>query len=119
MRGNKGFLLIEVIVAVGILTVGLVYVSKAFQSCLQAMAQAARYSVAAHLAQEKFFELAASGDTKTETDGAFNGYPDFNFSVDKDKVDGLQLEEIGVTVSWKYGRKTGSFDLSSYLPAVK
>ena len=64
MKSIKGFLLIEVLVAVGIIAFGFIYVSRAFMSCLNAMSQVANYTIASNLAEEKMFELQAERNLK-------------------------------------------------------
>lgn len=118
MRKDNGFLLIEVMVAVALLAVGLVYVSRAFNNCLNTMSQVFSYTLSSHLAEEKLFEVEMDADTqaKTQTKGTFSEYPDLNFEFAMDELKDLQLKEIGITVRWVHGRRKGNFELKSYLP---
>lgn len=115
-RKNNGFLLIEVLVAISILAFGLVYISRALTNCLNAMAQIAHYTSALNLAEEKFFDVQMQ---KTPLKDESNPFPDeqnFRYAVKIDGLGDLDLKDIDIQVSWKEGRRVGSFEINSYLP---
>jgi len=125
LKSTKGFMLIEVLIAVGILAFGFIYVSRAFMNCLNAMAQVTNYSLASNLAAEKMFELQSEryinrAVTEKSQEGVFQGSPGFNFLLEVKKLEGLDLlSSVLVKVNWKEGRRTGSLAVDSYLPLRK
>lgn len=116
---QKGFLLIEVLVTISILAFGLVYISRSLTSCLNVMAQIASYSAALNLAEEKFFDVQMQKPPLKDESNNFSDNPGFRYLV---KITNLQdsdlkdLKNADIQVSWKEGRRAGSFELSSYLP---
>lgn len=113
----QGFLLIEVLVTVAMLAFSLVYISRAFTNCLRAMSQIANYTTAINLAEEKIFQLQSEAKpeiTFTE-EGVFADAPNFNYKLEAKKLEDLELSELYLQVNWKEGRRTGSFEISSYL----
>lgn len=122
------------------LTFSLVYISRAFTNCLRAMSQIANYTTAINLAEEKIFQLHSEAKpeitfTPLETtaqpektkrfltgfteEGVFADAPNFNYKLEAKKLEGLGLSELYLQVNWKEGRRTGSFDISTYLPVNK
>ena len=132
MRNNglEGFLLIEVLVTVAILAFSLVYISSAFTNALRAMSQIVNYTVAINLAEEKIFQLQSEPrqDAALNEEGIFSDNPNFNFKLEARKLEDFpdvvsgsrqsreDLSEFYLQVNWKEGRRSGSFDISTYLP---
>lgn len=117
-RNNKGFLLIEVLVTVAILAFGLIYISRAFINCLNAMSQVVDYTLATILAEKKFFqiEMESNLEANLKQKGIFADEPNFNFALDIGKIKDQNLYNVYLKLGWKEGRRTGSFDISGYLP---
>ena len=116
---NHGFMLIEVLVTCGVLTFGLIYTSKAFMNCLQAMAQVENYTTAFSLAEEKLWEWE-TGNKKTSLtgeSGTFSKHPGFDYALETTAVEGYasSLKETNLKISWKEGRRKGNFEINSYL----
>ena len=109
-------MLIEVLVTCGVLTFGLIYTSRAFMNCLQAMAQVENYTTALSLAEEKLWEWE-TGNKKTQSgeNGTFSAHPGFNYELKTTAADALSLKEINLGISWKEGRRKGNFEINSYL----
>ena len=120
MRTKKGFLLIEVLITVAILAFSLLYISSAFTNCLRAMSQIANYTVAINLAEEKIFQLQSEPgqERALNEEGIFSDEPNFNFKLEARKLEDLDLSELYLRANWKEGRRTGSFDITTYLPAL-
>lgn len=125
-------MLIEVLVTCGVLTFGLIYTSRAFMNCLQAMAQVENYTTALSLAEEKIWEWE-SGNKNIQTagqmaavglpiaqageSGTFSKHPGFNYELKTTSVEGYApaLKETNLAISWKEGRRKGNFEINSYL----
>lgn len=118
---KRGFLLIEVLITVAMLAFSLVYISRAFTNCLRAMSQIANYTTAINLAEEKIFQLQSESglETALAEEGVFTDQPDFNFKWAAKKLEDLELNELHLQVNWKEGRRSGSFEISTYLPVSK
>lgn len=111
--------MIEVMVAIAVLSFGLVYLSRAFNNCLNAMAQVSMYTTALNLAEEKFFEIKTEKSDKITASHAgesLSGYPDFSLEVEKEEIKELPLQDVNITVNWKQGRRTGNCNIRGYLP---
>lgn len=114
MQNNKGFLLIEVMVAIALLAGGLIFVSRAFSNCLKAMAQVENYTIALYVAEERFFQLeteaqAASVDRLAD-------YPGYSMSEDVQEIKELNLKQVNIAVNWKQPTRSGSFEIHGYIP---
>ncbi len=112
-------MLIEVLVTCGVLTFGLIYTSRAFMNCLQAMAQVENYTTALSLSEEKLWEWE-TGNKKTSLtgeSGTFSKHPGFNYELKTTAVEGYApaLKETNLAISWKEGRRKGNFEINSYL----
>lgn len=108
-------MLMEVLVAVGILTFGIIYISRAYMSCLNAMAQVANYTTAVILGEEKLFELETkeAGVSQTNESGNFSTNPNFNYDLEIKKLVDLDLNDIFLNVNWKEGKRSGSIEIVS------
>lgn len=111
-------MLIEVLVTCGVLTFGLIYTSRAFMNCLQAMAQVENYTTALSLAEERLWEWESGNkNTQTGESGTFSKHPGFNYELKTTAVEGYApaLKETNLAISWKEGRRKGNFEINSYL----
>ncbi len=111
-------MLIEVLVTCGVLTFGLIYTSRAFMNCLQAMAQVENYTTALSLAEERLWEWESGNkNTQTGESGTFSKHLGFNYELKTTAVEGYApaLKETNLAISWKEGRRKGNFEINSYL----
>lgn len=108
-------MMIEVLVAVGVLTFGLIYISRAYMSCLNAMSQVANYTTAAILAEDKLFEVETKKEwhVQTSESGDFSDNQDFNYNLEIKKLDDLDLNDVLLKVNWKEGKRSGSIEMVS------
>jgi len=118
---NKGFLLVEVLVAMSLLVFSIIYVSKAFLSCLKAMRQFVNYTIALNLAQEKFFELETEGPTAqmSESDSKFPDNADFSCDSTISRLENLELNNATLDIKWQEGKRNGNLEMVCYLPIQK
>lgn len=115
-KKNDGFLLVEALVAISILAFGLVYISRALTNCLNAMGQIAHYTRAVNLAEEKFFDCLMQKAALRDEGNNFSDEQNFRYAVTINGLGDLGLQEADIRVSWKEGRREGSFEINSYLP---
>lgn len=116
VRENKGFLLVEVLVAISILAFGLVYISRALTNCLNVMEQISYYTRSLNLAEEKFFDYQTQGNPLKDESGNFPDESNFKYALETSGLGDLDLKEIDIQVSWKEGRRAGNFQIAGYLP---
>ena len=122
---RKGFSLLELIIAVGVLAIGLVGVLQIFPVGLRASQRAGMITRAAFLAQNKIEEVKMAGfDAITELPPkiALSGSEDdFEWEIFIDKIDqdGLEnddnIRKITVTVNWIERNRTRSKDFITYV----
>lgn len=122
---NKGFSLLELIIAIGVLAVGLVGVLQIFPVGLRTSQRAGMLTKAAFLAQNKIEEAKMSGFDAitalppkiqlTGTDGDF----EWIIAVDKVNLDGLNnsdgIRKVTLTVSWVERSRIRSKDFITYV----
>lgn len=118
---NKGFLLVEVLVAMSLLVFSVIYVSKAFWSCLKARRQFVNYTIALNLAQEKFFKLETEGAAArmSESDSKFPDNADFSCDLTISRLENLELNNATLDIKWQEGKRKGNVEMVCYLPLKK
>lgn len=111
----------EVLVAISLLAFSLIYLSRAFLNCLNTMSQAADYTTASLLAEEKFFELQMTKNEMTDgaEDDSFTGNDGFSYHTEINKENNLSLYSARIQAAWKEGKRSGNFEIVSYIPADK
>lgn len=114
---QKGFLLLETILSVLILTVGLSVVIRSFGSSLDALRVSNDYTQALLLLEEKMGELEAQGSIPTGTVGGIFPSEDdqFQWEVRASAPNPLDLFEVEVTVSWKQRGRPRDISVVTYL----
>ena len=119
---RKGFLLLEVMLTVGILSVGLVFVSRALSTSMRAAKAASNYSRAIDFVCEKAGlielmpeEYVLGEDRRKEENGAFASDKDFRWYYVLEKFDEYNVSMLEVDVSWKEGRSEGSAGAVTYV----
>ncbi len=124
MRLNKGFTLIEVIVALSILGIAITVILQLFSANLKAVSKSEDYVHALVQADLKMRELSQTDDLpeKSWTEMTEQGYR-FDISVSdvlKERTETLQtrLMEVQLTVSWERGHQKKSHTIKT-LKAVE
>ncbi len=114
IRSNKGFTLIEVIVALSLLGIAITVILQLFSANLKALSRSEDYVRAMVQADIKMRELSESDDLqeKTWSETTEQGYR-FDISVSeisKEKTETLQMRlmEIQLAVIWQKGQRESS-----------
>ena len=104
---KRGFLLLEVILALFILACGIIPISYSLSTCLKARAYSRNCTIATLLAQEKMSQLKEELKEKKEPleEGDFGEtYPQFRWSVQINPAEDENLTKILLTVFWNKGK---------------
>jgi general secretion pathway protein I len=114
-RGNKGFTLLEILVAIAILGIAITVVIQLFSANLRAISSSADYVSAATRAEAKMREIL--DDDKISEKVSSSEITDDGYRVDvsvndvlKERTENLQVRllEIVLTVHWTRGTKDKS-----------
>lgn len=115
-RNNKGFLLLEALVSVAILSVALVMILNSFMRSIRATELSEDYFRAGLLLEEKFFELYARGIKEGSSGDTFGVFDNrFSWDLDVIRLDEDRVREVSLGVSWNQGSKEYSTFLLTYL----
>jgi len=112
----KGFLLLEVLVAVVVLSLGIVFVLNGFSSCLNAAGTSRDFIIASNLIEAKIFEFETNPpDEIKNSSGDFGReFKEYSWGLKAKELDELELIEAAFKVMWQTGRRSSSFDVVTY-----
>lgn len=116
---DKGFLLMEVMVSIAILSIGFVLILNSFTRSIKALKLSEDYFKAGLLLEEKIYEISNSNLEPGSTNGVFTS-PDSRFSWNLDvlEIEEVNLNEVSLEISWNQGNKRHGMSLATYLLAV-
>lgn len=121
LKGNKGFLLFEVLISVIILSVGLILIIEALLTSLRAVKTSSNAFKAELMLEEKLFEYELAGEISAGTgEGKFEGtIREYRWEETSKKVNEMQLNDLKFAVLWKEGNSTRQFSIETYLREVE
>lgn len=102
-RGGRGFTLVEVLATMALVAIVIPSVMQGFSVSMDAAGRARHLAQATSLAHSKMSELVAAAQWSNGIySGNFDDWPEYRWEATLDDFDqGLQLEELDVTVFWK------------------
>ncbi len=114
---QRGFLLLETLLAILVLAVGLTLVLRSFGSSLDALGTSADYTKALLLLEERLWELETKGSIVPGTfAGEFSEEDgDFRWEVKASELAEMELCETQVTVSWEQRGRPRDVSIVTYL----
>lgn len=117
-KNIRGFMLLEVMVSLAILSIGLLVIVRSFSSSLRAQEYCHSYSQAVFLIEQKMTELQIT-DNLTEgiaTGKGEEGFSDYSWRIETgcSKTDD-SLKEINTTVYWQNKGKSSKLSMSNLL----
>ncbi|MFH1854074.1 MAG: prepilin-type N-terminal cleavage/methylation domain-containing protein [Candidatus Omnitrophota bacterium] len=114
---NKGFLLLEAMVSIAILSIGLVVILSSFTRSIRAKELSEDYFKAGLLLEEKIFELSTAPDIEEGvSEGVFSDFGNrFSWSLIVARLEGEGLKEISLEVSWAKGNKIQYIPMVTYI----
>jgi len=124
---SQGALLIEVLLAIMILSVVLTVVMNSFVSSLRATVTTADYSTALSLLDDKMFDVQLQKALETQASSESFPEPYDRFSYDFESKDfGVDsptktIQEIDLSVSWTQGKRNNRVNLATlqFIPPKK
>lgn len=119
LRQQKGFTLLEVLVAVSVLGIAIVAVLQLFSSNLRSIATSEDYAYAAIKAESKLRDIITEKELREKTMDEItdDGYR-LSVSISEDKKDrtdklNIRLMKVNVTVQWTKDRKDKSMTVGT------
>ncbi|MHB9023282.1 MAG: type IV pilus modification PilV family protein [Armatimonadota bacterium] len=115
--GARGITLLEVIVAMVILSIGIAGTLQAFSACMRTSKAAETYTLAASLAQQAISEMARQPALEAgEYSGTFaEPDEDYSWTADVLQANSDGLLPVRVTVTWGPEAKQSQYELRTYL----
>jgi hypothetical protein len=123
---KSGFLLLEIVITVAVLSLGLVFLSRSFISSLDAAKTSSDYTLSISLLENKLWELEMSERIATffiseppSQSGDFGAdYEGFSWAYLASPLEANpSLEELNLEVSWVRARRKGKVNLTTYMYA--
>jgi len=116
MRKSKGFLLLEIMVSVSIMSFGVLLILNSFVRPIRATELSMDYFKAGLLLEEKMSEFYNSGVKDGVTKGEFNGFDSrFFWALDAGYLEGGFFREINLKVYWRNKDKEEELSISTYI----
>ncbi|HAH86268.1 MAG TPA: hypothetical protein DCL60_02740 [Armatimonadetes bacterium] len=113
---RKGLTLLEMVVALAILSVGIVGVLQAYSSAMAANRVAESQSAAADLASSVASELDRQASLESgQLSGEFQDCRGYSWTADIESPDNNGMARVVITVSWKTGSVERDFGMVAYL----
>jgi type II secretory pathway pseudopilin PulG len=115
-KKNEGFLLLEIIISVSILSFGIILILNSFMRPIKASQISMDFFNAGLLLEEKMIELY-SGDIKEgPSRGEFSGFDNrFSWDLDVIKLEDISYREVNLKVFWKEKDKEQDISISTYI----
>ncbi len=121
-RNKKGFLLLEVLVSVALLSFGLVLIMNTFTRSLRSFELSDNYFRANLLLSKKLFEIENYPEEFLEegqSDGSFEDFGGkFSWWLEVKKIEEEKLNEVKLKVLWLQNRKEEALTIATYYSNV-
>ncbi|MDD5680591.1 MAG: hypothetical protein PHI59_05075 [Candidatus Omnitrophica bacterium] len=114
-RHKRGFMLLEVILSVFVVTVGVVFVISSFITSIKAFKASKVYLTALYLVEQKLWEYEEKGKIEEgRTSGKFDDYKDAEWDIEAKEVDDLPLYETAAAINIKDEDVKRRFKVTTY-----
>ncbi|MFQ5483318.1 MAG: prepilin-type N-terminal cleavage/methylation domain-containing protein [Nitrospinaceae bacterium] len=121
MKTERGFTLLEVMVAMAILGFGFLLIVQLFSGGVRLASASDQYLKGVALAHHKLGQLELAHFAGEETSGGFKGEPGYRWALDKEPFasplnqpdENIQLSQVTLTVSWEDGSRPRTVQLAS------
>ena len=113
---QRGFTLLEIMIAVAILSIALVAILRSHSQSIVLADASIRYEKALFLAREKITEIEMKGFPEVvEEEGVFDNDKDFSWKSKTLETPYEGLREVRLTVTFKIGDTEKKINLETYL----
>lgn len=113
---KRGFMLLEVVLSVFIVTVGVVFVIGSFMTSIKAFKVSKVYLDALYLMEEKMWEYEESEEIEEGSDsGRFADYKDAEWNVKAEEIEDLPFNKVALGVNIKEDDRKRNFEVVTYL----
>ncbi len=114
---NKyGFLLLEVLVSITIISVGLVYIARSFSSSSRAIETSARFLKSVALAEERLWDIEAKGVIDTGSDkGHFDRDRSYTWALEAKELGDAPLNTVALWIEWSEPARKQRVTLETYM----
>ncbi|MEE8359413.1 MAG: prepilin-type N-terminal cleavage/methylation domain-containing protein [Candidatus Omnitrophota bacterium] len=100
-KRRGGFLLLEVLVSITVISVGLVYIIRSFSNSSRAIETAAYYLKAISLIEERLWDLEAQkGVERGRDSGRFESDARYSWKTKIEEAEDLPVNSVGIEVEW-------------------
>lgn len=115
-RKNKGFLFIELMISVLIMSIGFVVILNSLMQSVKAIEYSKDYFKAGLLLEEKAYEVYNADEEKGFSKGIFNDFNSkFSWELNIVKLEEIDLDEIFLKVLWNERNKEHNVSILTYL----
>ncbi|OIO32984.1 MAG: hypothetical protein AUJ70_04220 [Candidatus Omnitrophica bacterium CG1_02_40_15] len=115
-KRSSGFLFVELLISVLIMSVGLILILNSFIQSLRAIEYSDDYFKACLFLEDKAFEVYNSDKKEGFSKGSFNDFNDkFSWELNVAKLEEAGLNEISLKVMWYERNKEHDVPIFTYL----
>lgn len=115
-KNRFGFLLLEVLVSVTIISVGLAYIVRSFSSATRAIETSRHLLKSVSLAENMMWDMEARGAMDKGWDsGRFKEDNNFFWEVETRTLKDVPLNQVSLKINWKGPREKQRVSLDTYL----
>lgn len=112
---SRGFMLLEVILSVLIVSVGVVFVISSFITSLKAVKLSKIYVDAVYLIEQKLWEYEESGEIEDgRAEGRFDNYKGAEWEINAKELEDLPLEETSAEIVMKKDDQKRTLTIVTY-----
>lgn len=115
-QGKKGFLLLEVLVSVAVITVGLIYIIRSFSISTRAIATSRDYIKAVSLLEEKLWEFEETRQIESGEDrDYFRDDRRFTWQLSAETEEEIPINKTQLKVFWEEKNRKQRLSVTTYL----
>ncbi|MDB4349330.1 prepilin-type N-terminal cleavage/methylation domain-containing protein [Omnitrophica bacterium] len=115
-NSKRGFLLLEVLVSITVISVGLVFVVRSFSSSARAIETATHFLKSVSLMEEKLWDLEAKGAIeKGRDDGLFEMDREYLWKVEAEGLEDIPINVVNLKVEWGTPKGRQKVSLETYM----
>ncbi len=115
-KAGGGFLLLEVLVSMAIISIGLVYIVRSFSSSMRAIDTSNKFLKSVALIEEKMWEIeAAAGIEAGQDHGRFEDAEGYTWNIEAEEIEDSNINDVKLKVEWKGPSATQRVSVETYV----